>query len=77
MTLGCCMHVCVTLGLGWPEEMAALALRVPLRDARISGLVSRLRWCSLEMTAHLLVPLPTALGLLVRDSRHSTINVKQ
>lgn len=38
------LHACVCdLGLGWPEEMVALAFRVPLRTARISGSVSRPR----------------------------------
>lgn len=35
------LHVCVCdLGLGWPEEMVALASRFPLGAARISGSVS-------------------------------------
>lgn len=32
--LGCFMHVCVTLGLGWPEEMAALAFQSSFEVSR-------------------------------------------
>lgn len=66
MSLGCFMHVWVTLGLGWPEEMAALAFRVPLR-----GVQAQIVLGTIPTPPH---TLPIASGLLVRDSKHLTVN---